>query len=96
MTADAPERLAGREPTPAQAYDDQHLDPRLRAVLQQRPELHRAVAEQPSPAQQAPFHGVEKEQLHEDAHDEGGAEGEEQRAGQPEEPRQPALVDWRS
>jgi len=40
---DAPERLAGREPTPAQAYDDQHLDHDIETALAQLPPEFRAA-----------------------------------------------------
>jgi RNA polymerase sigma factor (sigma-70 family) len=33
LADDAPDRLAGREPSPAQAYDDTHLDPDIQAAL---------------------------------------------------------------
>jgi len=41
---DAPERLAGREPTPAQAYEDNHLDHDIEAALAElSPEFRAAV-----------------------------------------------------
>ncbi len=44
LADDAPERLAGKEPTPAQAYDDRHLDPDVEAALAQlAPDFRAAV-----------------------------------------------------
>ncbi len=41
---DAPDRLAGREPTPAQAYDQTHFDPDVQAALEGlSPEFRTAV-----------------------------------------------------
>ncbi len=40
---DAPERLAGREPTPAQAYDDTHMDDDIQAALDALPPDFRAA-----------------------------------------------------
>jgi len=44
LADDAPERLAGREPTPAQAYDDAHLDDDVQRALDSlSPEFRAAV-----------------------------------------------------
>ena len=44
LTDDAPERLAGKEPTPAQAYDDTHLDDDVQRALDSlSPEFRAAV-----------------------------------------------------
>jgi len=44
LADDAPERLAGREPTPAQAYDDTHWDDDVQRVLDSlAPEFRAAV-----------------------------------------------------
>jgi RNA polymerase sigma-70 factor (ECF subfamily) len=44
LADDAPERLAGREPTPAQAYDDTHLDDDVQRALDSlSPEFRAAV-----------------------------------------------------
>jgi len=44
LSDDAPERLAGKEPTPAQAYDDRHLDHDVEAALAQlAPDFRAAV-----------------------------------------------------
>ena len=40
---DAPERLAGREPSPAEAYDDSHLDADIQAALEALPPEFRAA-----------------------------------------------------
>jgi RNA polymerase sigma-70 factor (ECF subfamily) len=43
LADDAAERLPGREPSPAQAYDDTHLDPEIAAALQALPPDFRAA-----------------------------------------------------
>src|SRR4051794_39964597 len=43
LADDAPERMAGREPTPAQAYDDRHLDGDVQAALDALPPEFRAA-----------------------------------------------------
>jgi len=44
LADDAAERLKGREPTPAQAYDDAHLEPDIQAALDSlAPEFRAAV-----------------------------------------------------
>lgn len=40
---DAPDRMAGREPTPPQAYDERHLDPEVQAALEALPPEFRAA-----------------------------------------------------
>lgn len=41
---DAPDRMRGREPTPAQAYDDRHFDPDVQRALDElAPEFRAAV-----------------------------------------------------
>jgi RNA polymerase sigma factor (sigma-70 family) len=40
---DAGDRLAGREPSPAQVYDDQHFDPDVQAALDELPPDFRAA-----------------------------------------------------
>lgn len=44
LNEDAPDRMRGREPTPAQAYDDRHFDPDVQRALDElAPEFRAAV-----------------------------------------------------
>jgi RNA polymerase sigma factor (sigma-70 family) len=43
LAEDAPDRLAGREPSPSQAYDDRHLDADVQAALDALPPDFRAA-----------------------------------------------------